>query len=118
MLTVVINATRTETTLYGETLYNEYYNDDNGDLIEYDNVSRIYLEYCYEDDEDEDTSYRRVQIPRNYEDGDTFQIYNDCDITLKEMLQQFPDISVIELNVKGDAKLCIWNFKSLHKKAL
>lgn len=110
MMTVIINATRTQATLYGSTRYNEHYNDDNGDLIEFINVSRIYLEYVDyddEDDEDEDNCYRRVQIPRNYRDGDTFQIYNDCDLSLKEMLQQFPDISVIELNVKGDAKLCI-----------
>ena len=109
MLTVVLNATRTEATLYGATRYSEYYNDDNDDLIEYDNVSRIYLEYCYEDedDEDEEIYYRRVQIPRNYKDGDTFQICNYCDITLQEMLKQFPDVSVVELNVKGDAKLCI-----------
>lgn len=110
MLTVVINATKTQATLYGSTRYREQYNDDNGDLIEFENVNHIYLEYVdYDNDEDddEDNSYRRVQIPRNYKDGDTFQIYNDCDITLKEMLQQFTDISVIELNVKGDAKLCI-----------
>lgn len=110
MLTVVINATRTQATLYGSTRYNEQYDDDSGDLIEYENVNRIYLEYVDfedEDDYDEENSYKRVQIPRNYKDGDTFQIYNDCDITLKEMLQQFTDISVIELNIKGDAKLCI-----------
>lgn len=113
MLTVVINATRTQATLYGSTRYSECYNDDNGDLIEFENVNRIYLEYVDydyddgEDGEDEENCYRRVQIPRNYNDGDTFQIYNDCDISLKEMLQQFPNISVIELNVKGDAKLCI-----------
>lgn len=102
MLTVVINATRTQATLYGSTRYSECYNDDNGDLIEFENVNRIYLEYVDILDEDgetdEDNSYKRIQIPRNY---------NDCDITLKEMLQQFPNISVIELNVKGDAKLCI-----------
>lgn len=109
MLTVVINATRTQATLYGSTRYSECYNEDNGDLIEFENLSRIYLEWVHYDDEDddEDNCYRRVQIPRNYHDGDTFQIYNDCDISLKEMLQQFPNISVIELNIKGDAKLCI-----------
>ena len=111
MLTVVINATRTQATLYGSTRYSECYNDDNGDLIEFENVNHIYLEYVdFEDEdgeEDEENCYKRVQIPRNYKDGDTFQIYNDCDITLKEMLQQFPNITVIELNVKGDAKLCI-----------
>lgn len=109
MLTVVINATRTQATLYGSTRYSECYNDDNGDLIEFENVNHIYLEYVdYDsDDEDEENYYRRVQIPRNYKDGDTFQIYNDCAISLKEMLQQFPNITVIELNVKGDAKLCI-----------
>lgn len=109
MLTVVINATRTQATLYGSTRYREQYNDDNGDLIEYENVNRIYIEYVdYDsDDEDEENCYRRVQIPRNYKDGDTFQIYNDCDISLREMLQQFTDITVIELNIKGDAKLCI-----------
>lgn len=111
MLTVVINTTRTQATLYGSVRYNEHYNDSNGDLFEFENVSRIYLEYVDYDeddeDEDEDNSYRRVQIPKNYHDGDTFQIYNDCAISLKEMLHQFPDISVIELNFKGDAKLCI-----------
>ena len=111
MLTVVINATRTQATLYGSTRYNEQYDDDSGDLIEFEDVNRIYLEYVdFEDEdgeEDEENSYRRVQIPINYKDGDTFQIYNDCMITLKDMLQQFTDISVIELNDKGDAKLCI-----------
>lgn len=110
MLTVVINAARTQATLYGSTCYSEHYNDDNGDLIEFEDVNRIYVEYVAfedEDGEDGENSYRRVQIPRNYKDGDTFQIYNDCDISLKEMLQQFPNISVIELNIKGDAKLCI-----------
>lgn len=109
MLTVVINAARTQATLYGSVRYNEQYNDDNGDLIEFENVNRIYIEYVDydDDDDDEENSYRRVQIPRNYHDGDTFQIYNDCDISLKEMLQQFTDISVIELNIKGDARLCI-----------
>lgn len=108
MLTVVINATRTQATLYGSVRYNEQYDDDSGDLIEFENVNRIYLEYVdYDGDDDEENSYKRVQIPRNYKDGDTFQIYNDCDITLKEMLQQFTDISVILLDGKGDAKLCI-----------
>lgn len=110
MLTVVINATRTQATLYGSVRYNEQYNDDSGDSIEFENVNRIYLEYVdYDDDDDdeEENCYKRVQIPRNYNDGDTFQIYNDCAISLREMLQQFPDISVIELNDKGDAKLCI-----------
>lgn len=107
MLTVIINANRTRATLYGSTCYREYYNDDSGDVFELEDVRNIYVKYCYSDDDD-DNAYKRIQIPRNYNDGDTFQVVNECcDITLREMLQQFPNISVIELNVKGDAKLCI-----------
>lgn len=110
MLTVIINEDRTHATLYGSTLYNEHYSGYSGDLIEFENVHSIYLEYiAFEDEDGEDAEnyYKRIQIPRNYKDGDTFEVLNECDITLGEMLQQFPNISVIELNAKGDAKLCI-----------
>ena len=108
MLTVIRDANN-HATLYGSTRYSEDVNEDSGDLIEFEDVRNIYLEYCYSDeDDDDDNAYKRIQIPRNYNDGSTFQVINECDdITLREMLQQFPNISVIELNDKGDAKLCI-----------
>lgn len=108
MLTVIINADRTQATLYGSTCYSEDVNEDSGDVFELEDVRNIYVEYCYsEEDDDDDNAYKRIQIPRNYNDGDIFQVINECDITLRGMFQQFPNISVIELNAKGDAKLCI-----------
>lgn len=108
MLTVIINANNS-VTLYGSTDYSRDVNEDSGDLLEFEDVNQIYVEYCYSDEyDDDDNAYKRIQIPRNYNDGATFKVDNECfDTTVREMFQQFPNISVIELNAKGDAKLCI-----------